>query len=170
MEPNKNNFSSTDIETKIGIKRNRLKEWVPKYIQPSVLEAKGQGTRNRFSKVDIYKILVFKKLIDRGFSREDAALRVSYLQNRIYRLDMTIDDVNFLGFVSREKGKYLSGKPKVEGIGRPFDIAYPDIIIAKNLPEVSDDLVKMNFINNQNDDVVIVNFKAIREFADNMLQ
>jgi len=62
-----------------------------KYIKPSHQEATGSGTRNIFTKEDLYRINLFKRLIDWGFSRKEAAKHVN-----AEGLDEYLDFVKFL--------------------------------------------------------------------------
>jgi hypothetical protein len=69
-------YTTTDV-AKIGVKRERLKEWMGQgYIQPSIQKASGTGTWNLFSRNDLYMIKLFVFLLARGFSRKEAAIRV----------------------------------------------------------------------------------------------
>jgi DNA-binding transcriptional MerR regulator len=66
-------YSTFDIAKKMGIPRERLREWIQRgFISPSIAQAKGVGTRNRFSLSDLIIIELFRELLDRGFSREEA--------------------------------------------------------------------------------------------------
>lgn len=73
-------YSTVDIERIINIQRPCFREWqIRGYVQPSIEQAKGRGTKNRYSRQDIYKIYLFKALIDSGLSREKAAMIVRTL-------------------------------------------------------------------------------------------
>ncbi len=67
----KGGLSTFQIEKKLGIKRARLKEWMA-FIPPT-LKAAGRGTKSVFSRTDVYKLCIFKELVDRGFTRKRAA-------------------------------------------------------------------------------------------------
>lgn len=67
-------YTTTDV-SKIGIKRERLKEWTMKgYVRPSI-KASGPGTKNLFSLLDLYQLKLFEKIIELGFFRKEAAFR-----------------------------------------------------------------------------------------------
>ena len=73
----KDAFSTFDIAKTLKIKRERLKDWQTRgYIKPSIQEARGRGTKNLFSRWDVYMIKLFEHMVNRGFSREQAAERV----------------------------------------------------------------------------------------------
>ena len=67
-------YSTFDIVGGMGIKIERLKDWMRRgYIQPSIQVAQGSGTKNLFNQKDLYQLGLFIFLINRGFSREEAA-------------------------------------------------------------------------------------------------
>lgn len=69
----KQEFSTFDIVKKLNIPRERLREWMKRgFIKPTV-KASGVGTKAIFTLQDVYKILLFKHLIEIGFIREIAA-------------------------------------------------------------------------------------------------
>ena len=67
-------YTTTDI-MKLGIKRERLKDWMERnFIEPSIQKASGQGTKNIFSIYDLYKIKLFKLLVETGLPRKQASV------------------------------------------------------------------------------------------------
>ena len=58
-------FKAADVAKKFGIRYGRLKEWL-KHIPPSVEQADGPGTRNIFTRSDLYKLFLFRELIEKG--------------------------------------------------------------------------------------------------------
>jgi hypothetical protein len=68
------------IKKKLGIKIDRLKDWMDRgFIKPSIKLASGPGTKNLFSIEDLYRIKLFKLLIEKGFNRETASIVVKTL-------------------------------------------------------------------------------------------
>lgn len=66
----KQEFYAPDVETITGVKRLRLHQWIDRgYFTPSIKRARGSGTKNVFSRRDLYTIETFKRLIESGFSR-----------------------------------------------------------------------------------------------------
>ncbi|MBM9514715.1 MerR family transcriptional regulator [Desulfogranum marinum] len=66
-------YRSTAICKALGIKRERLKDWIKAdFIRPTV-PALGQGTKAGFTKGDVYAIALFIKLLGMGFKRDFAA-------------------------------------------------------------------------------------------------
>lgn len=64
-------FLAADIEKITGVKRNRLQQWLEReYITPSIQVASGHGTRNIWSRNDLYTIALFKKITESGLSRK----------------------------------------------------------------------------------------------------
>lgn len=63
-------FKSPDVRRIFGIKKERLREWIKfGYIKPSVKKSSGPGTDNIFSTVDLFRLGLFKNLIDLGLNR-----------------------------------------------------------------------------------------------------
>jgi hypothetical protein len=67
-------YSTLDIVKSLDIPRERLRDWMNRgFITPSK-EAKGQGTKALFSRIDVYAISLFRYLVERcKFVREEAA-------------------------------------------------------------------------------------------------
>jgi DNA-binding transcriptional MerR regulator len=66
-------FQSADQEKITGVKRNRLQVWIERgWIKPSQ-RATGYGSRNVFSRDDLYNIAIFKAIVEKGWSRSVAA-------------------------------------------------------------------------------------------------
>jgi len=62
-------FTTTEVIAILNLKTERIRQWIKlKYVEPTI-SATGSGTKNYFSKIDIYKIAVFKKLVDSGVNR-----------------------------------------------------------------------------------------------------
>ena len=67
-------FSLPEICRILDLKRDRIQQWLDRgYISPSIKKASGQGTRNIFSREDLYVIAVFKDLTQGGWLRDAAA-------------------------------------------------------------------------------------------------
>jgi hypothetical protein len=67
-------YTTFDIEKKLGIPRNRLQQWLDRaIITPSIEQARGHGTKNRFSRNDLYRLELFQRLVRCGFSRREAS-------------------------------------------------------------------------------------------------
>jgi len=72
----KQEFSTFDINKLLDIRRERLREWMNHgFIMPTI-PADGIGSKAIFSILDIYKIAVFKILIDAGMNRRKASIWV----------------------------------------------------------------------------------------------
>lgn len=74
----KEHFELKDITEALGIKRTKLQQWMAfGYVQPSIEQASGQGTRNIWSLADVVALAAFGELIKMGLSRSSAALLVN---------------------------------------------------------------------------------------------
>ena len=70
-------LTSFEVSKGLNIPYGRLREWIIReYIKPSV-QAKGQGSKAHFSRLDTYLIKLFESLLNCGISREKAARCVS---------------------------------------------------------------------------------------------
>lgn len=70
-------FSTIDIERRMGISRERFREWVSKgYVTPSI-PSPGQGRRAEFSREDLLRVALFDELLKVGFHREAAGQVIS---------------------------------------------------------------------------------------------
>jgi hypothetical protein len=71
----KTSFTTFDIVKVLNISRNLLAQWLLRgYIEPSIQRAQGVGTKNLFSRGDLYNIRLFHQLVDSGMHRSDARL------------------------------------------------------------------------------------------------
>ncbi len=83
-------FFAADVKRICHVKRNRLQTWLERgFIIPSIQKASGHGTRNIFSISDLYKIALFRHLIEKvKLSRERASDLISYTsyksENNVY--------------------------------------------------------------------------------------
>jgi hypothetical protein len=74
----KNEFLMKDITDLLGIRMSSLQPWMDRgYVSPSIEKAQGPGTRNIWSRKDIFRLAAFKALLDNGFCREEAAVLVN---------------------------------------------------------------------------------------------
>ncbi|MBC2712879.1 MAG: hypothetical protein HGJ94_18375 [Desulfosarcina sp.] len=73
-------FTTTMVESRLGIKRGCLKEWLSHgYIKPSIAKAAGPGTKNLFSRKDLYTLTIFKRLLSAGIRRKDAVFIIDHI-------------------------------------------------------------------------------------------
>jgi hypothetical protein len=95
-------FSTFDVLKILDIKRERLREWVNQgFIKPTV-SAEGQGTKAVFKILDIYKIAVFKKLVEAGINRKKAADLIN--TNPIINSLEEVRNMNFILVLDEENG------------------------------------------------------------------
>lgn len=77
-------WTTFDIEKLMGIKRNRLKEWIDRgFIKPSYQEETSTGMKSHFNKWRLYCVKMLETLIDNGVGRDQAGKWVEFL----YRFD-----------------------------------------------------------------------------------
>jgi hypothetical protein len=198
MKPSKKTFTTTDI-ARLGIKRERLKEWITRgYIGPSIESATGAGTKNLFSLWDLYMIQLFQYLVERGFSREDSARRIALLRpfGRIdqVRLDSKIVQRKSFKSMQEDYNRYLTSRflilPKRgQGIDRhPLAPRIANRDGSKEEPAIIECIVKEDdgtFVKyssygtkssfsldyfRHHDDILLVNFKKIREKVNALIK
>lgn len=148
-------YTTTDISKCLGIKRERLKSWMSNgYIQPSITAA-GPGTKNLFSITDLYLLKLFASLVERGFPREEAAERISITRHSL-NPDI-IGTLEIVGFIRHDEEDKQRG--------------YPEIIFADSPEEYLKDskLFIDEFFKYDCDDILIFNFKKIRDAVDKAL-
>jgi len=67
-------LTTKDISKITGTSMGRLGAWLDRgYIWASIKKATGYGTRNYFSVFDVYRAVLFTRLMDLGFTREGAS-------------------------------------------------------------------------------------------------
>jgi hypothetical protein len=70
----KTGFTTFEISKALGVKYGRLRGWLDVDAIPiSVQQADGPGTKRLFTFFDVCMIGLFRELLERGFSREDAS-------------------------------------------------------------------------------------------------
>ena len=148
-------YTTTDISKHLGIKRERLKIWMSKgFITPSQT-ASGPGTKNLFSITDLYLLKLFASLVERGFPREEAAERLR--MTRQFLNPDIIGTLILIGFFRHDK--------EPEKPGYPLVISYDSKSkFAKDSKYLLDEFFKHDC-----DDILIFNFKKIREEVDKAL-
>ncbi len=155
---NEHRFTTFQVSKGLGIKYGRLREWIDRgYVEPSIQKAAGAGTRSIFSLFDVYLVKLFDFLIDRGFSREDAATRIKALAED-FRGEFTLAPhdtqefrVNFIA-LGREKDSIM--------VIHRWTLGEKGSAV-KDIEEPLSSL-----LTEESDDQYIVNFKKIRDDVD----
>lgn len=98
-------FLAKDVVKITGVNRQRLQAWMQEgLISPSVHVADGHGDRNIWNDDDVYKIALFKNLVELGLQRKP----VSRLLTAIPDLDARDIHACFLIFI--RKGEKISAQ------------------------------------------------------------
>ena len=67
-------FTAKDVTAVTGVKRTRLQQWLEQgWITPSIQQADGHGTRNVYSRNDLYAIAFFRRVVESGLPRKVVA-------------------------------------------------------------------------------------------------
>jgi hypothetical protein len=151
MKPKKKSYSSNDI-LKLGIKRERLKEWLFKgYFSPSIQEASGPGTKNLYSHLDLYFIKLFQELVEQGFARQVVAARIASVRD-------------IMNTVAGIEQKQILAIVQFEGINQSESVDSEWFFLDLNELQSSIDSYETNFKN-----ALLINFRAICEKVDDAL-
>jgi len=151
-------YTTFEICKNLDIRLERFRMWIDNgYVEPSIQKASGRGTKNLFSKDDLYLVGLFKHLIECGFSREESSKKVESVRHVLQNIDV---NPAYIGIARRAEGTkmpYRDGK-----------LVYPDCIIWPEKEEIQfDDIGKSlpDF-----DDFLIINFGKIRQKVDSCFQ
>jgi hypothetical protein len=190
-------FTTSDI-TRLGVKRERLKDWLERgFIEPSIQKADGQGTKNYFSILDLYAIMLFETLTRHGFSRFDTGLRIKWFFKLISGTEADFwHNTPFLGFIRISadqdpivKRLFHSGIKSAKALAETVDNLPKrerDIMLGSFVPlpiraekdETSKNVLSkctlkwISFGRNIGDDsdaITIVNLKKIRKQVDSLI-
>ncbi len=181
-------YTTTDIVKTLRITRERLRDWMVRgYVKPSV-PAPGQGLPAEFTKWDVYMVALFKKLIDRGFVRDEAAKAITDMS--MYRRNLPeIDGIEstITHFVVRWQDKWVDGFLDVVYSGVELE---GRILKVRSAVDLNSGLI-INFFDQTNlgggviyfdfrsraqgdatlwDDIFIINFRKLVKFVDTALQ
>ena len=152
----KQEFSTFDIIKKLNIPRERLREWMKRgFIEPTI-GSSGVGTKAIFTIQDVYKVLLFKHLIEIGFMREIAA-----------------DFIKNLDIVELLSGDYIGfriGKDKVPwadtNVVYFFMNKHQILSLSEGMPARWYNIkskIKKFASEHEYDDLIIVNYRKIRQ-------
>jgi len=98
----KDNFTTFKVSKALKIEYGRLREWIDNgFVVPSVKKAGGIGTKNLFSRKDVYCVRLFIHIIERGFSRKEAANMIkSFKKHNLLNLPTV-----YIQFIKKADGK-----------------------------------------------------------------
>lgn len=149
-------FLASDIRAITGVKRNRLQAWLERsFLVPSIQRAEGHGSRNIWSLEDLYRIAIFKKVTERGLSREIAA---GFLSKGIAGKKLSTKELNGL--------KLLVYFRKDQNIG-VHAVVYPENSSEKDWMPKFDMVTALQEAGFKSfDDMYIINFVQIRNDVD----
>lgn len=111
----KDEFTTFDIEKILEIKRNCIQPWLDGgFVNPSIQRATRRGTKNLFSRDDLYKIRLFQLLLDSGISRKESGMYSNGLTFK--NIGHGADDFKYALYVrhkiniERESGMWASSR------------------------------------------------------------
>lgn len=83
-------YSTFDVQKALDIERECLRQWLNKgSVWASIEQASGVGTKNLFSRSDVYQIALLQRLISMGITRNEASIytRVIRMANKFPKTD-----------------------------------------------------------------------------------
>ena len=102
MKKLENEYSTSDVMQIIGVKRERLREWTSQgFVKPKT-KASGTGSKAIFGLLDLYKIAIFKRIVEAGVSRRMAAKWID--SNPVINNLQKLKDVNFVLLLINKEG------------------------------------------------------------------
>ena len=151
-------FYASDVEKICSVKRTRLHSWIERgWLTPSVQKGAGSGSRNIFTRMDLYYIAMFKNLINQGLSRTKIASYFQSIADTYSHFHSSrIDEIEFW----------------VWGLEGEAERIYPDVILSSSLKVPVDVFLRRGFIEKQPfyDNVFLFNFRKIREEIDSKIK
>ena len=75
-------FTISETAKILDMEQGRLREWVAGGFVTPAYPSGGQGRSHRFSKNDLYKVKLFQRLVEAGFTRNDAMSHVRHFNFR----------------------------------------------------------------------------------------
>lgn len=95
-------FTTFYISKLFGIPRSTIQLALDRgMIQPSIQRAEGRGTKNLFSKTDLFLLRIFHKLCETGLSQKEASEYLSYFDFDVIEKK----GLHFAYIISDERGK-----------------------------------------------------------------
>lgn len=156
-----NNITTFEIRNAFDIKYGRLREWIDKkYIKPSILKASSAHERHKFSKEDVYYIILFDYLLKTGFSRKEAGSKIEDFAKQDHIKSRGIFNIKFIAFYKVCEEPVM----KLENI-KEF-ITHSKVLTTadtnKDIKGLFNEMGKFQ-------EVVIVNFEKIRQYVDSKI-
>ncbi|MFC1607144.1 MerR family transcriptional regulator [Candidatus Latescibacterota bacterium] len=173
-------YSTLDVVKILGISRGRIREWTDEgFITPSTPSA-GQGKRNGFSRWDLYGIELFRRIIEKGYSRKNATKY--YVEWGMHRKFASKENAKIFYFRQTAQIEGPEGfNPDGEEYGyRKAPLEISGILSSFNIEKITDKIenpkteVEKFFNTNAEDeweweDIVIINTAKIIREVDKMI-
>ncbi len=103
MNQQKAKYTTFNLQKAFGWKVDTIKEWMIRGFIVPAIRAKGIGTKNLFSRFDVYIAKLFVRLLKQGFSREEASgiTKTIYAQLMLictngYTLDEELPEIAYI--------------------------------------------------------------------------
>ena len=150
-------YTSFDVVRLLGVKRVTLQDWMARgFIVPDI-KADGRGTKNYFSRWNLYQISLFAYLIEHGLSREEAARRVMEIRMKWHhaKIEKAVEKVT--------SGKLEASNPRFVQITRMGD-QYEAAVLNEKAGSVQ------ITVESEIDEVQLVNIQKIMKQVDRAIR
>lgn len=180
-EENVSGYSNQDL-IKLGIASKYLKEWMTYgYIEPT-LEQEGQSSKKLFSLFDLYLVKLFSFLVGRGFSEGESSLRIKILALAEKKSSKYFYEKSYIGFSRKINFNIIPDDMKQKMMQWLFHDINLDSSEEKKMKKIlkcfvpvlieekDDTLILPASLYNNCNDILIVNFKKIRDEVDSAVK
>lgn len=101
----KREFSTAEVAKILQLKFSRVQQWLARgHFHATSQKAKGSGSRNAFSRDDLYRAAIFAKLMSRGYSSEEAS---KYIRASVVTPEAQ-EKLKSGDYLSTERPRYLA--------------------------------------------------------------
>lgn len=142
-------FSGKKTADIVGISYRQLDYWArTDLIRPSLADAKGSGTRRRYSYRDLLELKLVKTLLDNGIKLESIRQAFSYLRDQLGDEDVASarlviagnsavfvhEDEQLIDVVNRYQGQGVLNLLALDGVKEELDAAIVELFPGQGVP------------------------------------
>ncbi len=174
-------YTMVDV-IKTGVSVRRVEDWVHKgYILPSMEDPDNTEDGKMFSRFDLYLIKVFDHLTTRSFSEIEAAIRTRIMALAEKKPGRYLYKTSFVAFsrkvdfsmvpidMKEKMLVWLTEKELLEEKERNDIKDFLKNFIPTLIQEKDGKLLLSSMIYENTDDILIINFKRVRDFVDDAI-
>ena len=122
-------FPTGEVKIITGVNRNTLQAWINRgFVSPSIEVAAGPGTRNLWSRFDLYSIALFRKITKSGLSR---SLVADIISKGVLTQETAEEDIDKIGCLFYAK---FGEKSAAGMILQPVEESFLEVLDDLGLP------------------------------------